>query len=145
MVLRDACQNSLFNDLFQIRVFKLHDKKYVGQLVDLSFFWRHNYIVQFRNEAAFAVGRYFMEFSHYLDLSDKLDAIIVVMIEPLYMFDGYNFTSLEACSFVHLTVATLSNFFHNLVLLQYFSPCATKTKLVHRFKRQRLLDQELLF
>ena len=57
-----------------------------------------------------------MESSHYLDFSDELDTIIVVLTESLHMLDGYNLTGLEACSFVHLTEAALSNFFYNGVL-----------------------------
>ena len=58
-----------------------------------------------------------MELSHYLDFSDQLDTIILVLIKSLDMFDGNNLARLVACSSVHLTKAALAYHFMDLVVL----------------------------
>lgn len=57
-----------------------------------------------------------MNLSHYLNLADKLDTIIVILIESFNVLDSYELIAgLEARSFVDLTVTTLSNFLNNFV------------------------------
>ena len=90
MVLRDLGQNSLFHDLFQIWVLKLHNKKYIIEPEDRFFFGRYNYIVEFWDEAAVTEGRYFMDLSHNLDLSDEFDTVIIMLSESFDMLDGHN-------------------------------------------------------
>lgn len=125
MILRDTCQYTLSDYLFQVGVFNLHDKKHVGKLMGRSFFWRHYDIVKFWNETAVFVGRHLLELTHNLDFSDEFYTIILVLTEPFHMFDGYNVARLEACSFVHLAEAALTYLFLDLVILQYFIPSGT--------------------
>ena len=56
VLLRDACQHSLFDDLLHVLVFKLHDEKHVVQLFDRSFLRRHDNIINLGDETAGAIS-----------------------------------------------------------------------------------------
>lgn len=57
-----------------------------------------------------------MELSHDLDLSDKLDEVIVVLTESFYMFDGYSLTSQNTFCSVNITEGALSYFIFDLIV-----------------------------
>ena len=123
VLLRNAGHHSLSHYLFQVRIFKLHDKENIIDFVYRSFLRRNYNVIDCWNETTLLIScRYLVQSFHDLDFSDQLNTIIVILAESFHVLDSHGLPRKQTLSLVNLTVAAFSNLFTNRILVLDFFP-----------------------
>mgnify|MGYP004531217871 CR=1 FL=1 len=68
---------------------------------------------------------------HYLDLSDKLDAVVVILSKALDALDCDGDSGLAAFGFNNCSEGAFSDFLENLVILGDFHPDLRKAEFLN--------------